>query len=70
MADDNAVVFAIGYLEGYINTCESRGIPNSDAASINLKTIEDAFNQYRQLVNVFRRMTLELKGKVDVASTL
>ena len=70
MADDKAIKFSFGFIEGFLQTCQKSGVPNSDAALLSLKTIEEGFDQYRQFVNAFRKIMVKLKGDVDAASTL
>lgn len=70
MADDNAIVWSIGFMEGFINSSEKLGAENSDAARTHLKIIEDAFHEYRRTVTLQRQLLALIKTKVDTAAAL
>jgi hypothetical protein len=70
MADDNAVVFAVGFLEGYIDGAENKGVPNATAARQYLSLIEAAYHEYRRKIDVLQKLITDAKGKLDAATSL
>jgi len=70
MADDNAISWSIGFLEGYINSAEKLGAEHTEGARTHLKIIEDAFHEYRRTVALQRQLLGIIKAKVDTAASL
>lgn len=68
MADDNAVAWSIGFLEGWIpKAAEMAGASNAAAALTHLKTIEDALNEYRRGCDTLRLIIAETKKVLEKA---
>jgi hypothetical protein len=65
MANDQAVVFAAGFLEGYINICQSKGIENSEAAQVYLKTIMEGYHEYRKNIGIYQRFLAKLRDTIN-----
>ena len=71
MADDMAVTFSIGHLEGWIEKVgQIEGINNADGALAHLKIVEAAYNEYRRNISTLRNVIREMKGKLDASANI
>jgi hypothetical protein len=77
MANDEAVMFSIGALEGWItkadeliNRLELPGISNADNMIQNLHLIEAAYLEQIRTIDNFRRAIQNLRSQLDVTSNL
>ena len=77
MADDNAVMFSIGSIEGWIakasdliTELKPDGISNADNMLQHLHLIEAAYLERIRTIAAFQTMVQELRSRLDVASNL
>lgn len=71
MADDQAVSYAIGFLEGWIPKAAIIANSNTGEEALNyLKIIEDAIKEYRRTISTFRKVAQRLKTDMDALSLL
>lgn len=66
MADDNAVAWSIGFLEGWISkAAEMAQASNAQAALDHLKIIEDALNEYRRRCAALQDVMTQAKKALE-----
>lgn len=71
MADDNAVMYSFGQLEGWIEkAAEMASASNVQATLTHLSIIEEAFKEYRLKCIALQKLAGEAKAKLDVAANL
>lgn len=70
MADDTAVNYSIGFLEGWINIAEEKSVNGAEQARTHLKIIEDAYKEYRLNTSLYRRLVQEAKDKLNAVPIL
>lgn len=77
MADDNAVMFSIGSIEGWITKADEMilelkpgGISNAPAMLQALNLIQAAYLERIRTIAAFHSMIQELRSRLDVASNL
>lgn len=75
MADTNAVVYSLGFVETWIETAESltnenRTVNNTDIALAHLRIVEDALHEYRHTIETMRALLRDLKTRVDLGAQL
>ena len=71
MADDNAVMYSFGQLEGWIEkVAQMAGASNVAATLTHLSIVEAAFKEYRLKCIALQKLAVEAKAKLDVAVNL
>jgi sulfur relay (sulfurtransferase) DsrC/TusE family protein len=75
MADNNAVVYSLGFVESWIekaadNIAKDLTVSNTEAALGHLKIVEEAFHEYRRTVDTMRAVLQDLKRRVDTGAQL
>ena len=77
MVDDNAVMFSIGSIEGWITKANEmimelkpEGISNADNMIQALNLIQAAYLERIRTIAAFQQMIQDLRSRLDVASNL
>lgn len=71
MADDKVVVYAIGFLEGWIRKAAVIAKADTGDEALNyLAIVESAFNQQRLTLSTMRRQIEKLREHVNAISAL